>query len=131
MTERKTTRKNNTDQTIVWPSNDQYFTIRSLVDMNPHMLTQSKSDITLRVRLKKAIDQDGTVEEIGYKNNGKGRPTKAFTMKPATKEAIAKAIADGITIEAPAAPVPVVQVSPSQSPSQVATPNVFGKPVVV
>lgn len=110
MTERKTTRKNKTNLVMTWPSNDQYFTIESLSQLNPDFV-----NITLRVRLKKAIETDGLVEEIGYKNHGKGRPTKAFAMKPASKEAIEKAIADGITIEAPASPVTVVQINPDKT----------------
>ena len=98
MNDKKTTRKNNTNLTIKWPSNDEYFTITSLIEQNPHMLTSSGSDITLRVRLRKAIDEN-LVTEIGYKNVGKGRPTLAFSMTPVNPSVLLKADKDGICLK--------------------------------
>jgi hypothetical protein len=46
--------------------------------------------ITLRVRLKNAID-DGTVVEIGTIHGGKGRPKLAFAMSPVTEDVLATA----------------------------------------
>jgi hypothetical protein len=46
--------------------------------------------ITLRVRLKNAID-DGTVAEIGTIHGGKGRPKLAFAMNPVTEDVLATA----------------------------------------
>lgn len=101
MTERKTQRKNKTKQTITWPSIDGYFTIKQLVSMNPHMLTDSPkpSDITIRVRLSKAITELNLVAEIGSKNCGKGRPEKAYAMRPIRQIALDKAKADGIMLD--------------------------------
>jgi hypothetical protein len=128
MSERKTNRKNKTNLVMKWPSKDEYFTIKSLMLSNPEFVP-----ITLRVRLKKAIDEEALVEEIGYKNCGKGRPVKAFAMKPVTQSAKDKALADGITLESPAS-VPVVQINPTipQPTTNVTTPtNVFGTSKVV
>lgn len=100
---RKTQRKNKTKQVIAWPSNDDYFTVKSLVAMNPHMLTSAPkpSDITLRVRLNKAINDENLVAVIGHKNSGKGRPELVFAMKPVKQTAIDKAKSDNIIIDVP------------------------------
>lgn len=100
MSNRKTQRKNKTKQVITWPSHDTYFTIDSLVESNPHMLTSSGSDITLRVRLNKAITEEPfEVAVIGQKNCGKGRPQLVFAMRPVKQTAIDKAKSDGISID--------------------------------
>ena len=133
MSIRKTQRKNKTKQVITWPSNSDYFTVRSLVVMNPHMLTSAPkpSDITLRVRLKKAIDSkslggEDIVSVIGHKNRGKGRPELVFAMKPVTQSAIDKAKADGIMIDMPRL-VPVVDISPQPNININTTPVVIGQ----
>jgi len=110
---RKTQRKNKTKQVIIWPSNDDYFTIKNLITLNPHMITSSGSDITLRVRLNKAICDDGLVGVIGHKNCGKGRPELVFAMKPIKQIAADKAKLDGIMIDTPRT-ITVVNIS-SQS----------------
>jgi hypothetical protein len=129
MTDRKTNRKNKTNLVMVWPDKTDYFVIKSfkqdvdesfldfvknssvksLSDMNPEFI-----NITLRVRLKKATDEQKIVKEIGYKNCGKGRPIKAFAMEPVSKEALDKAAKDGITIESPSS-VPVIQINPDKT----------------
>ena len=98
---RKTQRKNKTKQVISWPSHEDYFTIDSLVKSNPHMVTTSGSDITLRVRLNKAITEEGIVAVIGQKNQGKGRPQLVFAMKPIKQEAVEKAKTAGISLDMP------------------------------
>lgn len=113
MSIRKTQRKNKTKQVIVWPSNDDYFTVKSLVALNLHMLTSAvkPSDITLRVRLNKAINEENLVSIIGHKNCGKGRPELVFAMKPVKQTAIDKAKTDNIMIDTPRL-VPVMNISP-------------------
>lgn len=113
MSIRKTQRKNKTKQVITWPSNEDYFTVKSLVALNPHMLTSAPkpSDITLRVRLNKAIHEENLVAVIGHKNCGKGRPELVFAMKPVTQSAIDKAKSDNIMIDTPRL-VTVVDISP-------------------
>jgi hypothetical protein len=110
MTDRKTQRKNKTNLVMTWPANDEYFTIKSLWKvLNPDFV-----EITLRVRLKKAIDGEGcpvSVKEIGYKNTGFGRPIKVFVTLPVNPLAVEKAKADGIMLNSPS--VPVIQVNPS------------------
>jgi len=103
MSIRKTQRKNKTKQVITWPSNDDYFTVKSLVALNPHMLTSAPkpSDITLRVRLNKAINEENLVAVIGHKNCGKGRPELVFAMKPVKQTAIDKAKTNNIMIDTP------------------------------
>ena len=118
---RKTQRKNKTKQIIAWPSNNDYFTIKTLVTMNPHMLTSApkSSDITLRVRLNKAIYEENLVSVIGHRSCGKGRPELVFAMKPVTQFAIDKAKIDNIIIDVPRL-VTVVDI-PSQSKINIAS----------
>jgi hypothetical protein len=83
MSNKKTNRKKNL--TVTWPSADKYFTIADLMETNKEFIP-----ITLRVRLKNAID-DGTVAEIGTIHGGKGRPKLAFAMNPVTEDVLATA----------------------------------------
>jgi hypothetical protein len=85
MSNKKTNRKNKTNLTVTWPSADKYFTIVDLMETNKEFIP-----ITLRVRLKNAID-DGTVAEIGTIHGGKGRPKLAFAMNPVTEDVLATA----------------------------------------
>lgn len=85
MSNKKTNRKNKTNLTVTWPSADKYFTIADLMETNKEFIP-----ITLRVRLKNAID-DGTVVEIGTIHGGKGRPKLAFAMSPVTEDVLATA----------------------------------------
>ena len=122
MTNRKTQRKNKTKQIVTWPSNDTYFTIDSLVQSNPHMLTSSTSDITLRVRLNKAITEEPfQVAVIGQKNRGKGRPQLVFAMRPVRQSVIDKAKADGIYVDETKL-ITVMEVTGQQNQPMVVTP---------
>jgi len=129
MNNRKTQRKNKTNQVINWPTNDQYFTIDSLINSNQHMLTSSGLDITLRVRLNKAINEEGMVAVIGHKNSGKGRPQLVFAMKPVNQMVLEKAKNDGIMLDMldTRKLVSVVDVN-SQTPTKTVSP-VMGIPV--
>ncbi len=80
---KKTDRKNKTNLTVTWPSN--VFTIKELNASNPEFV-----EITLRVRMKKAIES-GEITEIGVLHNGKGRPTLVFVYGTPTKEHIEEA----------------------------------------
>jgi hypothetical protein len=95
---RKTQRKNKTKQVIVWPSHDTYFTIDTLIESNNHMLTTSGSDITLRVRLNKAVTEENLVAVIGQRKSGKGRPQLVFAMRPVKQTTVDKASTDGISV---------------------------------
>ena len=120
---RKTQRKNKTKQTVLWPSHDEYFTITDLVSLNPNMLTSAPkpSDITIRVRLNKAITEEPyEVAVIGQKNCGKGRPKLVFAMRPVKQTAIDKAKSDGISIDVNKL-IPVMEIS-AQSSTPVVTP---------
>lgn len=86
------TRKNKTNQTVVWPTTP-YFTVKNLEALNPSFVL-----ITLRVRLSNAKDEDGTVAEIGFIPGGKGRPQKVFAMTPVTQMMLDKAEQDGIQL---------------------------------
>jgi len=79
---KKTDRKNKTNLTVTWLSADKHFTIVDLMSVNKEFIP-----ITLRVRLKNAID-DGTVAEIGTIHGGKGRPKLAFAMNPVTENVL-------------------------------------------
>lgn len=94
MNDKKTTRKNKTNLSMHWPTNTEYFTIKSLMENNPNFV-----EITLRVRLKKAIDEEKLVSEIGYKNNGLGRPTLVFAMNPINPIVLEKAVKDNINLK--------------------------------
>lgn len=120
MSIRKTQRKNKTKQVINWPSHDEYFTIDTLIAANNHMLTTSGSDITLRVRLNKAITDENLVAVIGQRNSGKGRPQLVFSMRPVKQTAIEKATTDGISISM-AKVMPVMEVT-NQQPSTTPAP---------
>ena len=80
---KKTDRKNKTNLTVTWPSN--VFTIKELNAQNTDFV-----EITLRVRMKKAIDS-GEITDIGVLHNGKGRPTLVCVYGTPTKEHIEEA----------------------------------------
>jgi len=80
---KKTDRKNKTNLVVLWPTN--IFTIEELNNANPDFV-----NITLRVRLKKAID-NGEVGEVGYLHNGKGRPRVVLACTPITQNHITEA----------------------------------------
>lgn len=126
---RKTERKNKTNQVVSWPSRDEYFTIDSLKQTNPHMLTASGSDITLRVRLSDAITKKKTVVAVGTRNCGKGRPKLAFAMTPVTQTALDKAKADGIMLLDESKLVTIMEVKPVAETTPVAVEPVVTHPV--
>jgi len=108
---RKTQRKNKTNQVINWPPVNEYFTIDSLTKSNPHMLTSSGSDITLRVRLMNAVKEEPkTVSAIGTLNLGKGRPQLAFAMIPVSQEALDKAAANKVILAKESELISVVKI---------------------
>lgn len=80
---KKTDRKNKTGLNVKWP--DGIFTIEECHTANPEFI-----NITLRVRIKNAIS-DGTLNEIGYLHNGKGRPRLVLVNGPITQEHVAEA----------------------------------------
>jgi hypothetical protein len=77
MSKNKTERKNKTNLNVVWPKTP-FFTIEELWASNPEFV-----NITLRVRLTKAIEA-GKVVEFGHKTGGQGRPKKIFALTPLT-----------------------------------------------
>jgi hypothetical protein len=119
---RKTQRKNKTKQVISWPSNDEYFTINDLVRLNPHMLTGASkpSDITIRVRLAKAVKDDNLVSPIGQKNCGKGRPKVIYAMRPVKQIVIEKATTDGISLDMPKI-MTVMEITPQLTTTPIIT----------
>jgi hypothetical protein len=80
---KKTDRKNKTNLNVTWPT--EIFTIKDLNKSNPDFV-----EITLRVRLKKAIDA-GEVNDVGVIHNGKGRPTIVFAYGPVTEQHVEQA----------------------------------------
>lgn len=89
---KKTDRKNKTNLTVTWPSNDTYFGVNDLAQLNKDFI-----GITLRVRLKNALDE-GIVSQIGTVHGGKGRPKLAFAMSPVSAAAITSAQTDGVML---------------------------------
>ena len=92
MSNKKTDRKNKTNLTVTWPSNDAYFGVSDLANLNKDFIA-----ITLRVRLKNALDE-GVVTQIGTIHGGKGRPKLAFAMSPVTEAAINSARTAGVVL---------------------------------
>jgi len=135
MTDRKTQRKNKTNLVIKWPSHDDYFVIspgddgsmasKALMTLNPEFV-----EITLRVRLKKAIEEDKLVVEIGSKNTGKGRPIKAFAMTPVSQLVREKAKHDGI-IPPDSKSTPIIKVSSNPIMTEsIPVTNIINQPVL-
>lgn len=93
MSNKKTDRKNKTNLTVTWPSNDTYFGVSDLANLNKDFIA-----ITLRVRLKNALDE-GVVTQIGTVHGGKGRPKLAFAMNPVTETAINSARTAGVVLD--------------------------------
>jgi len=89
---KKTDRKNKTNLTVTWPSNDTYFGVSELSNLNSDFIA-----ITLRVRLKNALDE-GVVTQIGTVHGGKGRPKLVFAMSPVTEAAVTAARAAGVVL---------------------------------
>jgi len=129
MSIRKTLRKNKTKQVINWPSVDTYFTIDDLIGINQHMITQSGLDITIRVRLQKAIQEENLVAEIGQKNLGKGRPKLVFVMRPIKQSVVDKASADGISVSMSKV-MNVVEISSQPTVSTTPVVNIIAKTTV-
>ena len=89
---KKTDRKNKTNLTVTWPSNDTYFGVSDLTALNSDFIS-----ITLRVRLKNALDE-GSVSQIGTVHGGKGRPKLVFVMNPVNEAAINAARNAGVML---------------------------------
>ena len=90
MTNKKTERKNKTNQVVKWPTS--YFTIESLNKQNSDFV-----NITLRVRLNTAIE-DKKVVSIGVIHAGKGRPKLAFACAPVDSSVIESARTGGVML---------------------------------
>jgi hypothetical protein len=84
-------KKNKTGQNVTWPT-AVLFTIKELHRLNPKFV-----EITLRVRLSKAIE-GGKVAEIGSIPGEKGRPQKVFSLTPITKLTLERARAESINL---------------------------------
>ena len=84
-------KKNKTNQVVTWPT-ATLFTIKELHRLNPKFV-----EITLRVRLSKAIE-GGKVVEIGSIPGEKGRPQKVFSLTPVTKLTLERARAESINL---------------------------------
>lgn len=114
----KTDRKNKTNLVMNWPEHGKLFTIKDLLAANPEFV-----EITLRVRVDKAIKKENTVAIIGYKNTGKGRPTMIMAMNPVTQELLDSAYASGIQPPEIKPIVSVIDVTTPVSTSDVPTPT--------
>jgi hypothetical protein len=110
---KKTDRKNKTNLTVTWLSGEKHFTIADLMDVNKEFIP-----ITLRVRLKNAID-DGTVAEIGTIHGGKGRPKLAFAMNPVTENVLSTARQSEVVLHDKYNTVKVLDVTIKSTESQV------------
>jgi len=118
-------KKNSSKRPLVLPTT-MYFTIQDVVKVNPAMLTESKSDITIRVRLTNKIEA-GEVAEIGSVPGGKGRPQKVFAITPVTQTVLNKAKQDNINLVDNAEKLLVHAVSVS-NPPPVSAPSISVSP---
>jgi len=84
-------KKNKTNQIVTWPT-AVLFTIKELHRLNPKFV-----EITLRVRLSKAIEIKKIVE-IGSIPGDKGRPQKVFSLTPVPKTTLDRARAEHINL---------------------------------
>lgn len=84
-------KKNKTNQVVTWPT-AVLFTIKELHRLNPKFV-----EITLRVRLSKAIE-NGKIVEIGSIPGDKGRPQKVFSLTPVSKLTLDRARAEHINL---------------------------------
>jgi len=132
MNERKTTRKNNTNGIVNWPSSDEYFTIQDLKLTNEHILTAppKRSDITLRVKLSKAVTEHPmTVAVIGYKHCAKGRPQLVHAMRPVKQSVLDKAKSAGIMLVEDSKIVEIMKID--STPANTPVTNIVKKTEVV
>ena len=106
---KKTDRKNKTNLTITWPTS--IFTIKELNEKNSEFV-----EITLRVRLKKAIET-GEVSELGVIHNGKGRPTIVFVHGLPTQSHINEAKAKEVILKEGIS-INVLSVDANKTPSK-------------
>ena len=111
--DKKTQRKNRTNLQVVWPSEDEYWTIRELNAKNKQFV-----EITLRVRVSNAIKRDNTVAVIGDKMNAHGRPEMVCAVRQANgkvkQSTVEAARAAGIRCNDPA-PININPVNPGQT----------------
>jgi hypothetical protein len=114
-------KKNKTNQVVTWPS-ATLFTIKELHRLNPKFI-----EITLRVRLSKAIENH-EVAEIGSIPGEKGRPQKVFSMTPVTQATLDKAESEHINLVDNAKQlirvISVTNSSPASSVNPVSSPSV-------
>ena len=87
----KKNKKNKTNQVVTWPT-AVLFTIKELHLLNPKFV-----EITLRVRLSKAIEARRIVE-IGSIPCHTGRPQKVFSLMPVTKMTLERARVEHINL---------------------------------
>jgi len=84
-------KKNKTNQVVTWPS-ATLWSIKELHRLNPKFV-----EITLRVRLAKAVES-AQVAEIGCIPGEKGRPQKVFSMMPVTQLTLDRARSEQINL---------------------------------
>lgn len=87
----KTDRKNKTNLIVNWPTHGTTFSIKDLLALNPEF-----KEITLRVRVEKAIKKEGLVSIVGYKNAKKGRPTMVLSLSPVAQSVLDEAYKNGV-----------------------------------
>lgn len=105
----KTDRKVRTSVDVVWPTT-LYFTTADLIGLNPNF-----KKITLRVRLKKAVDELRSVAVIGTLKGLAGRPALVYTLTPVAKAAVDEAVANGVVLVSESELVKILDVVPSST----------------
>lgn len=106
----KTIRKNKTKLEVKWPQS--HFTIDELNKLNSEFI-----NITLRVRLKNAIDAKKVVE-LGTLHVGKGRPKLVFACSPVSDTVVQFARDIGVLMHDCWNSVTVSAVPSTNQPSQ-------------
>ena len=113
----KTIRKNKTKLAVNWPAS--HFTIDELNKLNSDFI-----NITLRVRLKTALDEKKVVE-LGTLNVGKGRPKLVFAVAPVSETTLQSARDNNVLLHDSYNSVVVATVPTQTAPA--ATPTVVAK----
>lgn len=107
---------------VVWPKS-VYFTFKNLVSENPEFA----SDVTLYVRLKKAVENK-IVAPIGTLKAAKGRPELVYSLTPVVQSTIDAAKSAGVDVVQDTELVNVLKITSdttvSASPKVVVTPTV-------
>ena len=103
---------------ITYP-NGGFFTIDDLFKLNPNTVS-----ITLRVQLKKEVEELHKAAVIGTLKGSHGRPKNVYTTTPVLKEVVDAAQSSGVVLIDKSELVKVFEVSSVKAPTPTTSPIV-------